>query len=391
MIKIMLFLAAFLGLSMAAHLFFYKTMVRLFMLVNPAFKATFFVIVMLLSLSFMASFFLLRWQENPWTVGFYVVSATWMGLFINLLLAVLLSWIIVAAVGIAGGHTNTRMIASGCLILAVLFSAYGAWNASYPRVKTIEFEFKNLPTSWENNKIVQLSDVHLGHVYNVAYLRKLVGRVNTIRPDIIFITGDLFDGMVAKIERFAEVLNMLTAKKGVFFVTGNHENYVGLQRVLHVIKKTKITILHNEAIEIDGMQIIGISYPGIKAAAEIQGLENPQSFSSNNKPRLLLFHTPTNITPKGGDGLKRHFATYWVPDTSFALAKKLAVDLQLSGHAHAGQIFPFGYLTKLLYKGYDYGLKHNDDFYIYTTSGVGTWGPPMRTGNTPEIVVIKVN
>jgi len=389
-LKIILFLAAILGLTIATHLFLYKTMVRLFILSNPALRATFFVIIMLLSLSFMASFFLLRWQENPWTVGFYVFSATWMGLFINLLLAALLSWIIMATVGFAGGNANTRMIASGCLLLAVLFSAYGIWNASHPRVKTIEFEFANLPASWENNKIVQLSDVHLGHFYNVAYLKKLVSRVNALSPDIIFITGDLFDGMIAKMARFAEPLNQLNANKGAFFITGNHENYVGLQRALDVIMKTKIKVLRNEAVEIDGMQIIGISYPGINVPEEIRGLENPQSFSFPDKPRLLLFHTPTNISPKGGDGLEQHFATYWVPDTSFALAKKLGVDLQLSGHTHAGQVFPFDYLTKLLYNGYDYGLRHIEDFSIYTTSGVGTWGPPMRTGNTPEIVVIKV-
>jgi predicted MPP superfamily phosphohydrolase len=79
-----------------------------------------------------------------------------------------------------------------------------------------------------------------------------------------------------------------------------------------------------------------------------------------------------------------------VPDTTFSQARKLGVDLQLSGHTHAGQIMPFGYLTNLIYKGYDYGLQRIDNFSIYTTSGVGTWGPPMRTGNTPEIVAITL-
>jgi hypothetical protein len=103
---------------------------------------------------------------------------------------------------------------------------------------------------------------------------------------------------------------------------------------------------------------------------------------------FLLFHTPTNMIPGRGDGLDRHFATYWVPDTTFFPAQKLGVDLQLSGHTHAGQIFPFGYLTQLIYKGYDYGLRGLGVFSIYTTCGVGTWGPSIRTGNSQEIVVI---
>ncbi len=196
--------------------------------------------------------------------------------------------------------------------------------------------------------------------------------------------------MAATISHFAAGLDQLRAKKGVFFVTGNHETYVGLNRALNVLKKTKIQILHNEIIEVDGLQIMGISYPGIRGVHEIRGLEKLPQNSSNNRPRILLFHTPTNIRPKGGDGLDHHFATYWVPDTSFALNKEIGADLQLSGHSHAGQLFPFGYLTKLIYKGYDYGFHRLSRFAIYTTSGVGTWGPPLRTGNSPEIVVMNL-
>ena len=134
---------------------------------------------------------------------------------------------------------------------------------------------------------------------------------------------------------------------------------------------------------------MGISYPGIRGPHEIQGLEKHPQISSNNSPRILLFHTPTNIRPKGGDGLDHHFATYWVPDTTFALNKEIGTDLQLSGHSHAGQMVPFGYLTKLIYKGYDYGFHRLSNFSIYTTSGVGTWGPPMRFLAPPEIAVIE--
>jgi len=389
-LKIVLILAVILALTIGAHLLLYKAIIRLFVVSSPGLKISLFVILLLLSLSFMAAFFLLQWQENSMAIGFYKFSASWTALFLNLLPAALLSWIIIAAVWFAGTYPNTRLIAAACLALAVLFTGYGVWNAFHPRTRKLEIEFENLPDRWKDKTIVQLSDVHLGHFYGRKYLKNLVQRVNSLNPELILITGDLFDGMAKNISPFADELNRFNAKKGVYFITGNHENYIGLNRVLKVLGQTHINILQNEVIDIDGLHVIGISYPGVKRADEIQGLEKLSRNSSDKSPRILLFHTPTNISPRKGDGLDRHFSTYWVPDTTHSMALNLGVDLQLSGHTHAGQIFPFGYLTGLIYKDFDYGLRQLDNFSIYTTSGVGTWGPPMRTGNSPEIVVITL-
>jgi predicted MPP superfamily phosphohydrolase len=389
-LKIVLFLAAILTLTVGAHLLLYKAVTGLFVIKSPGLKAAMFVTLLLLSLSFMASFFLLRWQENSLTVGFYMFAAVWTGIFVNLLLAALLSWIICAAVWLAGTYPDTRLIAAGCICLAILFSAYGFWNAFHPRIKKLEVELANLASPWKDKTIVQLSDIHLGHFYGRQYLNSLVQKVNALDPELIFITGDLFDGMAGNISHFAEGLSRFKTRKGVYFITGNHENYIGLDRALNVLAQTTINVIQDQLIDIDGLQIIGIGYPGLKGASQIQGLEKTGPKVAGRKPRILLFHTPTNISPQEGDGLDRHFSTYWVPDTNFSAAQKLAVDLQLSGHTHAGQIFPFGYLTKLLYKGFDHGIRRLGGFAIYTTSGVGTWGPPMRTGNSPEIVVINL-
>ena len=387
-IKVAIFLAAILALTVGAHLLFYKAVVRVFAIAGPAFKTSLLITLILLALSFMFSFFLLHWQENSLTVGFYKFSAIWLGLFLNLLPVVLVSWIIIAAIRITGSCPLARWIAVACIVPAVLYSAYGVWNAFHPRIKKFEVRIENLPDQWKDKTIVQLSDVHLGHFYGIDFLNSLVRQVNDLDPDMVFITGDLFDGMAATISHFAAGLSRLKAEKGVYFVTGNHETYIGLNRVFNVLQKTKIQILQNEIIEVDGLQIMGISYPGIRETHEIRGFEKLSQNSSTSRPRILLFHTPTNIRPKGGDGLDHHFATYWVPDTSFALNKELGAHLQLSGHSHAGQILPFGYLTKFIYKDFDYGFHRLGNFSIYTTSGVGTWGPPMRTGNSPEIVVI---
>jgi uncharacterized protein len=390
MFKILIFLGAILALTISAHLLFYKALIRLFGINSPGTRTALFSMLFLLSLSFMASFFLLRWQANHWTAGFYMFSAAWMGVFINLLLAVLLSGAIIAVIRFIGSKPGNHLIGVGCISLALLFSAYGAWNAFHPKLKTVALTLNNLPVQWRNKTIVQISDLHLGHFYRLDYLARLIKKVNALDPDLIFITGDLFDGMAADISHFAAPLSRLKANKGVYFITGNHENYIGLNRALAVLKDAGINILNNEVIDIEGLLVIGIAYPGLEAADQIDGLEKLDRPTGNATPRLLLFHTPTNIRRSDGDGLDRHFATYWIPDTTFSLAKKLGVDLQLSGHTHAGQIFPFGYLTKLIYQGYDYGLHRSGNFAIYTTSGVGTWGPPMRTGNSPEIVLIKL-
>ena len=389
-VKVVIFLAVVLVLTIGTHMLFYKAVVRVFEIAGPVLKTSLFFVLLLLSLSFMASFFLLQWQENYITIGFYKFSAIWVGLFLNLLPAVLVSWLVIAAIRMSGGHPPTRWIAAACIFAALIYSVYGVWNAFHPRIKKLEVQIENLPRQWKNKTIIQLSDVHLGHFYGTEFLNNLVRKVNALNPEVVFITGDLFDGMAATISHFATGLNQLRATKGVFFVTGNHETYVGLNRAHNALKKTNIQILHNEIIELDGLQILGISYPGIRGVHEIRGLEKLSQNSSNKMPRILLFHTPTNIRLKGADGVDYHFATYWVPDTSYALNKEIGADLQLSGHSHAGQLFPFGYLTKLIYKGYDYGFHRLSRFAIYTTSGVGTWGPPMRTGNSPEIVVLNL-
>jgi predicted MPP superfamily phosphohydrolase len=390
LLKILLFLAVILALTIGAHLLFFKAVVRLLIINSAGLKASLFVVLFLLSLSFMASFFLLRWQATSLTVGFYMFSAVWTGVFINLLLAALLSWLIISVTWLAGTYPNTRLIAAGCLTLAVLFSASGMWNAFHPGIKKLDIELENLPDHWKGKTVVQLSDVHLGHFYGQKFLKNLVRRVNSLNPEAIFITGDLFDGMASDIARFAEGLNQFKTQKGVYFITGNHETYIGVNRALNVLAQARINVLQNEVIDIDGIQIIGISYPGIKLVGQIQGLEKLSQKPSDHKPLILLFHTPTNINHGSGDGMDRHFSTYWLPDTSFFPAQKLGVDLQLSGHTHAGQIFPFGYLTRLLYKSYDHGRRRLGTFLIYTTSGVGTWGPPLRTGNRPEIVAINL-
>ena len=385
----MIFVSVFFLVSVTAHFFLYRFAVRGLAVAHPAGRALMLGAFAVLALSFMVSFFLIRWDENPFTIGFYKISAVWFALCINLVLAAAATWLLYGSLRACGvPAASFRVIAAACVLLGLTGSAWGFWSAFHPGITPVEVSLENLPESWRDKTIVQLSDVHLGHFHTAASMERLAERVNALAPDVVVITGDLFDGMIDGLPGFVEPLKRLSARKGVYFVTGNHEVYAGLRRSLDVVARADIQVLFNEVVEIDGLQLMGVAYPGVADEREIRGVERLTRPGPDHRPCILLFHTPTDIRNDGT--LDRRTATYWRPDTSFALSKKLGVSLQISGHTHGGQFFPLGLLTHWIFNGYDHGLHREKGFAIYTSSGVGTWGPPMRTGASPEIVVFTL-
>jgi len=389
-LRFLLAIGSVLAILFGLHFLLYSSIIRFLAIANPTVKTALSITLLFLSLSLVVSVPLVHWWENLLTSNFYVFAASWLGFLINLLLAVGLSWLVIGIVHLIGYKPHTQPIAIVFFVLAALYSIYGIWNAFHPRIRNLEVQIENLPTQWKNKTIVQLSDMHLGHVHRLGFLKSIIAKVNALNPELVLITGDLFDGMSGNLTSFVEPLNTLKAQRRIFYVTGNHETYIGVRRALDILEKTKINVLRNEVVELDGLQVVGISYPGVSGTENMRSLRKSWADFSTGKPRLLLFHTPTNIKRKDENGHDAHSSAYWAPDTSLAVNKEIGISLQLSGHTHKGQVFPFGYLTKLIYKGYDYGLHSEGSFSIYTTSGVGTWGPPMRTGNSPEIVVIKL-
>jgi hypothetical protein len=154
-LKVIVFLAVILAIMIGAHLLLYKASVNFWGVVSPFTKSILLVGLLLLALSFLASFFLLRIQENQFTIGFYIFSATWTGFFLNLLMAAGASWLLIAILRIAGQHPNTRWVAAAALLLAVLYTTYGVWNALHPRIKNISVTFKSLPQAWQNKMAEQ--------------------------------------------------------------------------------------------------------------------------------------------------------------------------------------------------------------------------------------------
>ena len=252
--------------------------------------------------------------------------------------------------------------------LAFAYSVYGMWNADHPQIKNITVTIPNLPQQWKNKIIVQLSDVHMGHVNRAEFLQRIVAKVNAVHPDMVVITGDFFDGMDGNLQQLVQPLNDLGPEKGIFFITGNHENFLGIDKVFAAFKNTRVHILQDQVVDVGGLKVIGIGYPRRGENKDVVGVLHSLEKDFAGRPNLLLFHAPVHIDEFKNSG----------------------VNLQLSGHTHRGQIFPFRYITELVYKGYDYGLHRIGDYTLYTTNGAGTWGPAMRTGNTPEIVVVTL-
>lgn len=254
------------------------------------------------------------------------------------------------------------------IFLSLFYSFWGVWNALHPKIKNVTVAIPNLPSSWKGKKIVQLSDVHLGMIHGQNFMDQVVSQVNSVKPQMVVITGDLFDGMDGQLDSLVAPLDRINAPQGVFFVTGNHETYLGLDEVFATLQNTSVKHLQDEVIDISGLKLIGIDYPSRGEQKKVTDVLEKLKPDYLNQPNILLYHSPTDI-----DQIKNQ-----------------GINLELCGHTHRGQLFPFRYVTSLIYHGYDYGLFPMDNYTLYTTNGVGTWGPLMRTGNTPEIVVITL-
>lgn len=250
-------------------------------------------------------------------------------------------------------------------LIAIIFSLI---NASYPpRVKELRLTYKSLPPSLKGFKIAQLSDVHLGLISKEKWLKKVVEKVNSFEPDIIVITGDLIDSEINGVERISELLKGLNSKYGVFAVAGNHEIYAGIEKFNNLAERAGFKILNNEKFTIN-------------ENLEILGIEDDTNRRFENKdynPEELF----KKIDPKRFTIFLSHKPKY------FESAASAGVDLQLSGHTHAGQIPPMDLIIFLTFK-YPYGLYKLKDSFLYTTSGTGVWGPPMRLFSSSEIVKI---
>lgn len=237
-------------------------------------------------------------------------------------------------------------------------------------VKEVGVKLERLPKELSGLTIAQLTDIHIGALIGKRFVSQVVEKTNALRPDVILITGDLVDGSVEELEAHAAPLAALRARYGVYFVTGNHEYYSGVEPWIAHLGRLGIRVLRNERVSI-----------GDAASIDLAGIDD--AYSSRYPG-----HGPDLDKAVAGRDPERELILAAHQPSAIFDAARLGVGLQLSGHTHGGQIWPFGMLVPLA-QPYVRGLhRHGDHTQIYVSQGTGFWGPPMRLGSPAEITKV---
>jgi predicted MPP superfamily phosphohydrolase len=249
---------------------------------------------------------------------------------------------------------------------ALLAGLYAVLNAAWTRITRTTVRLENLPAAWRGRRAALISDLHLGHVRNGSFLRRVVAKILREKPDAIFIAGDLYDGTAIDARRAAEPLSRLAAPHGVYFVAGNHEQFQDDRKYLDAIQAAGVRILSNEKVEVDGLQIVGVPYRNAVKSGRFASVLRGVGLDPD-RASILLTHAPDH------------------PE----IAEAAGVSLQLSGHTHLGQFIPWSWMARRIYHQFVYGLSQIGKMQVFTSSGAGTWGPPLRLGSNPEIVLLE--
>jgi uncharacterized protein len=327
---------------------------KLFRLFEIERGTVFYVILIVCTTSYLLGAELLRVFSNNFVKGLSVIFSTWLGVSFNFLWTFgiydLINLIIPLPFEILGF----------VIVFAVfVLTFYSIYNATTFSIRTIKVESEKLKKSL---KIVQLSDLHVGATHRKDFLDKIIEIVNEINPNFVVLTGDLLDGVHHYKGDEFNCLRKINCP--VFFVLGNHEQFLDMDKVYSLLEKTNMTFLRNRSIVHEGIQIIGIDDTANKNVF----LKNfKRIVVDNNKFTLLLYHRP-NV---------------------FNEVAKEDVDLMLSGHTHAGQLFPLNVLMAII-DGPVEGIHKKNDSILYISNGTGWWGPPMRLGSRNEITIIEL-
>ena len=258
------------------------------------------------------------------------------------------------------------------LLISLSIAVYGYFEARDIRTEKVLIRTLKIPADVGRLKIVQISDVHLGLIVREAQLKRILEIVKTEHPDILVSTGDLVDGQVCKLNGLSDLLKEINPRYGKFAVTGNHEFYAGLENALCFTELAGFTLLRGKGVTVAGIiNIAGVDDPAGRIYGPGTGISERDLLSAlpREKFTLLLKHRPA------------------IDEDAVGL-----FDLQLSGHTHKGQIFPFSLITRIYYRHTaDAGhLKLMNSFYLYVSRGSGTWGPPIRFLSPPEVTVFEL-
>ncbi len=309
------------------------------------------------------------------------VGAFWLGAMLYLVLTFLLldiakliySWTGFPSFLSAKDSLDFRQkLVVGVYALTAVILIIGHINALYPRVNNLSIETNKGLNEKGTIRIGMASDIHLGSIISNGRLERFVKMMNEQKPDIILLAGDIFDedlGPVIKND-MGKLLSQLNAPMGVYAVTGNHEYIGGVDPAVKYLEDHNINVIRDTTLTIDGiLNLVGREDRQSNVMAGVKRKDLIKIVNGIDKKlfTILIDHQPYNLEQAVDNG----------------------IDLQVSGHTHHGQMFPFNFITKAIFE-VSRGLKKIENTHIFVSTGYGTWGPPIRVGNRPEIAVIEV-
>jgi predicted MPP superfamily phosphohydrolase len=376
--QLVVFVSIIQSILLLGHWFLYLTWASFF---GGAFSSgAMKVALAVLSISFILAS-LRAWRSyRPLARAFYTISAVWLGFASHFLWASVLCWVVYGLVRIVGLSWTPLHIADALFGAASALGVYGIVNAAWLRVTRISVALPGLPEQWRGRVAALVSDTHLGHVRNGRFIRRVVRRLAALRPDVVFLAGDLYDGTAADFEKLAEPWKELTcpppsgapssqpaaAPLGIYYIAGNHEEFYRHAEYHGSLAAAGVRELNNQKVEVDGLQVVGVHYSDAAHPERYHEILRRAALD-RSRASVLLLHAPVHTEVAESEG----------------------ISLQLSGHTHGGQFFPYTWITGRVWGRFMHGLQRAGNLQVYTNYGAGTWGPPMRVGTFPEIVLIK--
>ncbi|GLC93688.1 ser/threonine protein phosphatase [Cupriavidus sp. TA19] len=347
----------------------------------PMLVKTFAVIWLALSCALLPAGLLARRFSQPWGDRISWIGMLAMGFFSSLLVLTLARDIALAAAWLAGkllGWQAPGLVSGSALavpLLALLVTLAGYINARrVARVVEVDVPVAGLPEALHGFTIAQISDIHVGPTIKRPYLDRIVDRVNSLQPDAVAITGDLVDGTVRELSAHTAPLARLQARHGSYFVTGNHEYYAGAQPWIDELRRLGLRVLMNEHVVLQhgGHPLVLAGVTDYSAGRFHE--------SHRSDPHRAIAGAPAQA---GVRVLLAH-----QPRTAVAAAEA-GFDLQLSGHTHGGQFWPWNLFVPMQ-QPYTAGLVRHGAMWIYVSRGTGYWGPPKRFGAPSEITRLRL-
>jgi predicted MPP superfamily phosphohydrolase len=358
---LLLFLIAFLGLVAGVNIYISRRFSYYF---GIAQIRRIYAVSGLLTVFMLGAIRMFTNSVNPFGHAMYMAASVLVGFALYLMMSFILIDLIHLFVKV-----KPVLLGISAVALAAIVFSYGIWHAYNPRITTIEIPIKGIT---KEIRALHISDIHLGHFRGEKYMRKIVEATRGLGIDIVFMTGDLFDGKIRPQEEAISPLEQLGVP--VYFVEGNHDGYAGPETIKQKLRKRGMIVLENEVVYWGEWQIIGLDYMEAdspshdrKALREGSAIRDilPALGIDPAKPSILLHHSPIGIEYTSQHG----------------------IDLYLAGHTHAGQLFPVTFLAKFMYPYYK-GLYEYGKTRIYVSQGAGTFGPPLRVGTRNELAVI---